>query len=148
MQPVEILKEQGNNAFKAQQYPQALELYSQALQLDPQNYILYSNRSAVFIQLKNYELALSDADMVSRFTPHELNSVLNAITIIIRSMKILFTPRTFGTTPTIRDRPVTKFSPNVDDLEANYEFLVDQAEPYLGQGISSQRSGVVLIRQT
>lgn len=66
MQAVEVLKEQGNNAFKAQQYPQALELYSHALQLDPQNYILYSNRSAVHIQLKNYELALSDADMVSR----------------------------------------------------------------------------------
>eukprot|EP00029_Vermamoeba_vermiformis_P011162 TRINITY_DN6072_c0_g1_i1.p1 TRINITY_DN6072_c0_g1~~TRINITY_DN6072_c0_g1_i1.p1 ORF type:complete len:420 (-),score=78.62 TRINITY_DN6072_c0_g1_i1:124-1383(-) len=69
MQPVEILKEQGNNAFKAQQYPQALELYSQALQLDPQNYILYSNRSAVFIQLKNYELALSDADMSIKLNP-------------------------------------------------------------------------------
>ncbi len=80
MQAVEVLKEQGNNAFKAQQYPQALELYSHALQLDPQNYILYSNRSAVHIQLKNYELALSDADMVSRFACKNFNSALERLT--------------------------------------------------------------------
>jgi stress-induced-phosphoprotein 1 len=74
MQAVEVLKEQGNNAFKAQQYPQALELYSQALHLDPQNYLLYSNRSAVYIQLKNYELALSDADMVSQIRQLQIPS--------------------------------------------------------------------------
>jgi len=84
MQTVETLKEQGNNAFKAQKYLQALELYSQALLLDPQNYILYSNRSAVQIQLKNYELALSDADKVKQiqaFSCAQLCSPYNVVQV-------------------------------------------------------------------
>ncbi|TFK83342.1 hypothetical protein K466DRAFT_456381, partial [Polyporus arcularius HHB13444] len=42
----DALKDQGNKAFQAKDYDKAIELFSQALELDPQNFVLWSNRSA------------------------------------------------------------------------------------------------------
>jgi stress-induced-phosphoprotein 1 len=39
------LKDQGNAAFAAKDYASAIRLYSQGIELDPTNYILFSNRS-------------------------------------------------------------------------------------------------------
>ena len=41
---VEGLKGQGNAAFAAQDYSSALGYYTQGIELDPDNYILFSNR--------------------------------------------------------------------------------------------------------
>ncbi|RPD74540.1 hypothetical protein L226DRAFT_77168 [Lentinus tigrinus ALCF2SS1-7] len=42
----DALKDQGNKAFQAKDYDKAIELFSQALELDPNNFVLWSNRSA------------------------------------------------------------------------------------------------------
>ena len=39
------LKDQGNAAYTAKDYASAIRLYSQGIELDPANYILFSNRS-------------------------------------------------------------------------------------------------------
>ena len=39
------LKDQGNAAYTAKDYASAIRLYSQGIELDPTNYILFSNRS-------------------------------------------------------------------------------------------------------
>jgi Flp pilus assembly protein TadD len=43
--PSDELKDQGDKAFKEKRYEEAVELYSQAIKLDPANWVLYSNRS-------------------------------------------------------------------------------------------------------
>ena len=40
------LKEQGNAAFQAGDLKESIRLYSQGLEMDPDNHVLYSNRSA------------------------------------------------------------------------------------------------------
>ncbi|KAG0002311.1 Hsp90 cochaperone [Entomortierella chlamydospora] len=58
----EEFKAQGNKAFLAKDYPTAIDLFSKAIELDPTNHVLYSNRSACYASQKNYEKALEDGE--------------------------------------------------------------------------------------
>ncbi|XP_072310398.1 tetratricopeptide repeat protein 28 isoform X3 [Eucyclogobius newberryi] len=50
-----------NQACQQGEYALAVQLYSEALSADPQNCILYSNRSAAYLRLGQYSTALDDA---------------------------------------------------------------------------------------
>lgn len=56
------LKDEGNEFFKKKEYEKAIELYSQAISLEPNDHVLYSNRSACYVNLNKHELALQDAN--------------------------------------------------------------------------------------
>jgi len=57
-----VKKNAGNRAFTQGKYDQALKFYSEAIEIWPENHILYSNRSATYLQLKTYDKALEDAE--------------------------------------------------------------------------------------
>ncbi|CAI2165459.1 2680_t:CDS:10 [Funneliformis geosporum] len=58
----EEYKSQGNKSFAAKDYDKAIELFTKAIELDPSNHVLYSNRSASYASLKKYDKALEDAN--------------------------------------------------------------------------------------
>lgn len=58
------LKDQGNKAFAAKDWDKAIELFSKGLDLDPNNHVLWSNRSAAKAAKKDWEGALDDAEQV------------------------------------------------------------------------------------
>eukprot|EP00878_Enallax_costatus_P004085 GHUV01004311.1.p1 GENE.GHUV01004311.1~~GHUV01004311.1.p1 ORF type:complete len:462 (+),score=153.33 GHUV01004311.1:746-2131(+) len=55
------LKAKGNAAFSSGNYEEAVTFFSQAIEADPTNHVLYSNRSAAEASLKRYTKALKDA---------------------------------------------------------------------------------------
>jgi len=57
---MEAEKALGNEQFKAGNYPKAIEHFTKAIALEPNN-VLYSNRSACYCGLKQYQEALDDA---------------------------------------------------------------------------------------
>ena len=63
------LKLKGKRHFKEERYQEALDCYTEALKLQPQCYLLYSNRSAAHNKLKNYEEALNDAIRCTSISP-------------------------------------------------------------------------------
>ncbi|TCD70460.1 Hsp90 cochaperone [Steccherinum ochraceum] len=65
----DALKDQGNKAFQAKDYDKAIELFSQALELDPKNHVLFSNRSAAKAGKRNYVGALEDAEECVKINP-------------------------------------------------------------------------------
>ncbi|KAF9438615.1 Hsp90 cochaperone [Entomortierella beljakovae] len=65
----EEFKAQGNKAFLAKDYTNAIDLFSKAIELDPSNHVLYSNRSACFASLKDYEKALVDGEKTVELKP-------------------------------------------------------------------------------
>lgn len=66
---MEQLKTQGNAMFSAKKYREAVALYSQAIQLQPRNAVLYSNRAAAFAQLRWHQRALEDSQKVVELDP-------------------------------------------------------------------------------
>ncbi|KAF8319257.1 uncharacterized protein EI90DRAFT_2683481 [Cantharellus anzutake] len=65
MSDVNTLKDQGNKAFAAKKYDEAIDLFTKAIALDPKNHVLYSNRSAAKAGKKQWTEALDDAEEVS-----------------------------------------------------------------------------------
>ncbi|KAJ1822164.1 Hsp90 cochaperone [Coemansia sp. RSA 2598] len=63
------LKAQGNAAFAAGNHDEAIKLFTQAIELDPTNHVLYSNRSASLASLKKYDEALKDAEKTIEIKP-------------------------------------------------------------------------------
>lgn len=55
-------KEKGNKAFQSEKYAESISWYTQAIQADPTDHVLYSNRSAAYIGSKEFAKALADAD--------------------------------------------------------------------------------------
>jgi len=57
-----LKKNAGNRAFTQGKYEQSIQHYTEAIQLLPDSHVLYSNRSAAYFQLKNWDKALEDAE--------------------------------------------------------------------------------------
>lgn len=63
------LKDQGNAALSAGKLDEAVELYTEALAIDPENHVLYSNRSAAYAKAGKYLEALQDAEKTVSLKP-------------------------------------------------------------------------------
>ncbi|CAL5989342.1 Stress-induced_protein sti1 [Hexamita inflata] len=63
------LKNQGNAAAKAGDLPAAVKCYTEAIAIDPNNHVLYSNRSNIYGQQKNFQAALADAEKCIQINP-------------------------------------------------------------------------------
>lgn len=57
----EELKLKGNELFVTGKYDEAIDHYTEALKLQPQSHLVYSNRSACYNKLEKYQEALDDA---------------------------------------------------------------------------------------
>lgn len=53
-------KNEGNNFFKAKKYSEAIEKYTEAISLDPSDVTFYSNRSACYAALNQWQEAYDD----------------------------------------------------------------------------------------
>jgi DnaJ family protein C protein 7 len=57
----ELKKESGNQLYKIKKYHEAIAFYTDAIELCPDSSAYYGNRSACYMMLNQYELALVDA---------------------------------------------------------------------------------------
>ena len=63
------MQAKGNAAFSAGRYEEAITHFTAAIAVDPENHVLYSNRSACFSSLMRYQEALEDAEKVISIKP-------------------------------------------------------------------------------
>lgn len=66
---VEELKNKGNECVKDGKYIEAVLHYTQAIKMDQNNYLLYSNRSFAFLKLDQHYLSMQDANETVRLQP-------------------------------------------------------------------------------
>ena len=58
----ETLKNQGNDAVKAKNFPLAIECYTKAIAVKPTEHTYYSNRATAYQSIDKYNEALADAE--------------------------------------------------------------------------------------
>lgn len=69
MEQANDFKNKGNDFFKAGQWEQAYEMYTKAIELNPNDHIFYSNRSGCLVKMNKNEEALSDAEKSLEINP-------------------------------------------------------------------------------
>ena len=62
METAKDWKDKGNGLVKEKKYKEALDCYTKAIEIDPKDPILYSNRSAMHLNLSEFDQALADAE--------------------------------------------------------------------------------------
>jgi len=62
MTTFEELKDLGNKCYKKGEFELSLEFYSKALEISPDNHVIFSNKSLVFHKLEKHDLALEEAE--------------------------------------------------------------------------------------
>ena len=95
-----ILKEKGNNEIKKHNYSQAVNFYSEAIKINETDHIYYSNRSAAYYNLDEFEKANEDAKIALKLNPeflkahyrnaaclYELDNLIEAKEVIEKSKK-------------------------------------------------------------
>lgn len=75
-------KDLGNAAFAAGRYEEAIQHFTTGIELEPQNHVFYSNRSAALASLKKYYDALSDAEKCTTLKPDWARVRLSAPRIV------------------------------------------------------------------
>jgi len=64
------LKDKGNKVLQAGQVDDAIDLYSEGINLDPSNHLLYSNRAACYVKQHNWKGALVDSQKCVEIAPN------------------------------------------------------------------------------
>jgi len=65
----DALKALGNKAIAEKNFDEAIKHFTEAIEIEPANHILYSNRSAAYASKKEYESALKDAEKTTEIKP-------------------------------------------------------------------------------
>lgn len=60
----EAKKLEGNAAYKAKDFPNAIRFYSEAIDLNPKEFTFYTNMAAVYVEMKEYDSAIEQCDKV------------------------------------------------------------------------------------
>jgi len=69
MSSADELKALGNKAIADKNFDDAIDKFTQAIAIQPENHILYSNRSAAYASKKDWTNALNDADKTTQIKP-------------------------------------------------------------------------------
>lgn len=57
------LKEKGNDAYKHKRFDEALNFYSQAIELDPQNMLLYTNKAGTYSHMHTINVNTNELNL-------------------------------------------------------------------------------------
>merc|ERR1711934_1180670 len=75
-------KKRGNDAFGKKRHKEAIEAYSEAIQLDPCDHVFFANRAAAHLGIKQYQEARDDARRALQIEPSFLKASFRLATAL------------------------------------------------------------------
>jgi tetratricopeptide (TPR) repeat protein len=84
MSPLEQAIFDGNKAFDNQKWDEAIAKYSEAIKLDPNNVMAYTNRGAAYTEKQNYTYALLDYTKAVELDPKNYFPLYNRSMLYIK----------------------------------------------------------------
>eukprot|EP01147_Barroeca_monosierra_P008813 gene8813-1178_t len=79
----EEAKKRGNDFFREGKFPEAVQEYTEAINRNPEDAKLYSNRAAAYTKLATWDLALKDCDECIQRDPAFIKGYLRKGTILL-----------------------------------------------------------------
>ena len=117
-------KDEGNALVKEKKYKEALDCYSKAIEVDPNDPILYSNRSAMHLNLFEFDQALTDAEKAISLKPEYSKAYL-------RKGKALEGLEKLDEALKAYKAGLEKDSANAQLLQASQELEASMSNPFL-----------------
>ena len=150
-----LAKNIGNNNFRDTKYTIALNYYTIAIELDTENYLLYSNRSACYQSLKLYNEAITDANIVIELNNKffkgylhiiksyiQLNKLEEALETIDTAELMLSTETDWNTLKTqFNDLKITIEGLKIKEKQTNQANDRNKAEMFKNKGNALYKSG-------
>ena len=88
LQEANKCKELGNQAFKQQDWDEALEQYTKAIDLatndSKEKAVFYKNRAAVYLKQDDYQRAALDCDLALEITPNDPKALFRRCIVTLR----------------------------------------------------------------
>lgn len=106
------LKQKANEKFKSKEFNEAIALYTLAIEKDPKNAVLYSNRSFAHLKLECYGYALTDATKAIELDNNYIKGYYRRAEAKMGNGKFKEALKDFET--------VVKFCPNDKDAKAKF----------------------------
>jgi len=107
------IKDEANKFFKDEKYDIAIELYSKAIELDPQQPTYYGNRSIAYLRRELFGSALNDANEAIRLDPAYVKAYFRRASANMALGKFKLALKDYDA--------VRKFRPNDADAKKKYE---------------------------
>ncbi|KAH9108501.1 hypothetical protein AeMF1_016333 [Aphanomyces euteiches] len=126
----EAKKNEGNEFFKKGQYAQAIEKYTEAINLDPTNHVYYSNRSAAYSGQSLFAQAAQDGEKCVQLNPQFVKGYHR----YALGLK--------GTKQYAKALEVLKAGQKVDFDNKDLNKLINEIEPLLAKVEQARRSGL------
>lgn len=79
----EQLKEKGNEQYKAKNYQSAIQFYTDGIELNSDQDVLYANRALCYKALANYRLALKDLERALNLYPTNIKNLKRKYDILL-----------------------------------------------------------------
>lgn len=79
----ETLKEKGNLEFKNKNYQTAIQIYTDAITLCPDQEVLYANRALCYKSLSNYRQALNDINKALNINPKSVKNLKRKYELLV-----------------------------------------------------------------
>eukprot|EP00761_Pharyngomonas_kirbyi_P004381 gb/GECH01004385.1/.p1 GENE.gb/GECH01004385.1/~~gb/GECH01004385.1/.p1 ORF type:complete len:294 (+),score=86.88 gb/GECH01004385.1/:1-882(+) len=126
MTTTEEFRQQGNEFFKAKKYGRAVASYSKAIKDQPENHLLYANRSIALLRIGKPIRALRDADKCVELQPDWIKGYYRRASVLLELRRL----------PEARDALLEALdkAPNSKDLEN----LLEKVMTELGIGHGSE----------
>lgn len=84
----EILKDEGNMAFKRKHYKDAVDIFTRCIELDGENPVYFSNRAAALLELGEYQEAVENGRECVRLNPQWAKGYVRLGIALLRQGKV------------------------------------------------------------